>query len=156
MKVLLLAGYYLPGYKAGGPIKTISNLIDATFDNVDYCVITSDRDLGDEHPYSNVSIGQWNDIGNCLVFYAENGIKGLIQLQKIMSSKDYDIVYLNSFFSVRFSLIPLILAKFYKKPTVLGPRGEFSDGALSLKAFKKKSIYTALITLLSQGLWITF
>jgi len=155
MKVLLLAGYYLPGYKGGGPIKTISNLIYATFSNVDYCVITSDRDLSDEHPYSNVSIGQWNGIGNCTVFYAENGVKGLMQLQKIMSSKDYDIVYLNSFFSVRFSLIPLILAKFYKKPIVLGPRGELSDGALSLKAFKKR-VYIQLYKLLNFAHGIVF
>jgi len=108
MKVLLLNAYYLPGYKGGGPIKTTVNLINATSADINYCVVTSDRDLGDEHPYSNVNIGQWNSFENCSVFYAESGLRGFRQLQKIILSKDYDVVYLNSFFSVRFSLIPLL------------------------------------------------
>jgi glycosyltransferase involved in cell wall biosynthesis len=155
MKVLLLNAYYLPGYKGGGPIKTTVNLINATSADIDYCVVTSDRDLGDEYPYSNVSIGQWNSIENCSVFYAEGSLKGLRQLNKIMSSKDYNVVYLNSFFSVRFSLIPLFLAKIFKKPIILGPRGEFSEGALSLKAFKKK-LYIQLYKFLGLARGVVF
>jgi glycosyltransferase involved in cell wall biosynthesis len=138
IKVLVYSEYYLPGFKGGGPIKTVVNLIEKTSDEVDYCVVTGDRDLADKCPYSNVSIGQWNSIQNYSVFYTDSGLKGLGQLYKIMSNKDYDVVYLNSFFSVRFSLIPLFLAKFFKKPIVLGPRGEFSEGALNFKASKKK------------------
>jgi glycosyltransferase involved in cell wall biosynthesis len=155
MKVLLLTGCYLPGYKGGGPIKSTVNLIDATSDGVDYKVITNDRDLGDECPYSNVSIGQWNSIGKCSVFYAESGLKGLRQLHKIIMSKDYDVVYVNSFFSVRFSLIPLCLSKIFKKPIVLAPRGELSEGALSLKTSKKK-VYVKLYKLLGLTRGVVF
>lgn len=28
MKILTLADYYLPGYKAGGPIRTLANMVD--------------------------------------------------------------------------------------------------------------------------------
>jgi len=155
MKVLLLTDYYLPGYKGGGPIKTIANLIGATSAEIDYKVVTSDRDLGDVSPYSNVDVGRWNRIGKYSVFYAESGLKGLRQLHKIILDKDYDVIYLNSFFSVRFSLVPLLIAKIYKKPIVLGPRGEFSEGALSLKAFKKK-VYIRIFKLLGLARGVVF
>lgn len=138
MKVLLLTSFFLPGYKGGGPIKSITNLIKSTSERVNYKVIASDRDLGDELPYSDVAIGRWNIMDNYSVFYAEIGLIGLKQLYNLMSKKEYDVVYLNSFFSIRFSFIPLLLAKIFNMPIVLAPRGELSEGALTLKKFKKK------------------
>ena len=138
MQVLLLTAFFLPGYKGGGPIKSISNLIESTSECVGYKVIASDRDLGDKFPYHEVAIGQWNTIDNFSVFYSEFGLVGLKRLYKIISSEDYDVIYLNSFFSIRFSLIPLLFAKTFNKPIVLASRGELSEGALTLKSFKKK------------------
>lgn len=138
MKVLLLTSFFLPGYKGGGPIKSITNLIESTSECVNYKVIASDRDLGDELPYSDVDIGCWNIVDNYSVFYAEKGLTGLIQLYNLMFKKEYDVVYLNSFFSIRFSFIPLILAKIFNMPIILAPRGELSEGALTLKKIKKK------------------
>ena len=138
MEVLLLTSFFLPGYKGGGPIKSITNLIESTSERVNYKVIASDRDLGDELAYSDVAIGRWNIMDNYSVFYAEIGLIGLKQLYNLMSKKEYDVVYLNSFFSIRFSFIPLLLAKIFDTPIVLAPRGELSEGALTLKKFKKK------------------
>lgn len=138
MKILLFSDFYLPGFKGGGPIKTIANLIGTTSDRISYNIVTSDRDLGDNKPYSTVIVGQWNSLENGTVFYADRGLKGLKQIANAIFKKDYDVIYLNSFFSVRFSLIPLLLAKLVGKSIVLAPRGEFSAGALSQKRFKKK------------------
>lgn len=137
MKILLFSGFYLPGYKGGGPIKTIKNLISQTSDSLSYKVITLDRDLGDKSPYDGVNLNDWNEIGGSQVFYISPGIKGLRQIFSIVAKNNYDILYLNSFFSPRFSLVPLIINKLIKKQVVLGPRGEFSKGALSLKSYKK-------------------
>lgn len=147
MKILLFTGFYLPGYKGGGPIKTIANLVSTTSDAVSYKIVTSDRDLGDERPYSTVMIGQWNSLEDGTVFYAEKGLKGLKQIARAVLNKDYDVIYLNSFFSVRFSFIPFLLAKLVGKQIVLGPRGEFSKGALSLKS-QKKGIFISFYKLL--------
>lgn len=138
MKILLFTGFYLPGYKGGGPIKTVANLVSTKSDVIDYKVVTSDRDLGDDKPYTEVVIGQWNQVGSSQVFYAKKGLKGLKEIAGTVLKKDYNIVYLNSFFSVRFSFIPLLIAKFLRQKVVLGPRGEFSTGALSLKSQKKQ------------------
>lgn len=144
IKVLAITPYYLPGFKGGGPIKTIRSLFASTSDEVQYKLITSDRDIGDTTPYDNVSIGKWNNIEHINTFYLGSGINGYIQLFKILYNdrNTYDILYLNSFFSFRFSILPKILAARLNKQIVLAPRGEFSKGALSIKRVKKKAFIT--------------
>lgn len=148
IKVLGFVDYYIPGYRAGGPIKTVKNLLEQTGDMISYQVITSDRDLGDTECYCNVNIGTWNKVDNANVFYVQPNLVGYVQVMKILNLKsDYDIVYLNSFFSIRFSFLPLLVAKVLRKNIIVGPRGEFSQGALNLKATKKKlfiSVYKML------------
>lgn len=137
MKILTFTGFYLPGYKGGGPIKTIKNLVEQTGDEISFKIITSDRDLGDAVPYTTIDRGSWNKVGKAEVFYTKPSTSGYIQVVKILNKKNYDIVYLNSFFSTRYSFFPLLIAKALKQKIVLAPRGEFSEGAMSLKAQKK-------------------
>lgn len=136
--VLAFSGHYLPGYKGGGPIKTIKNLFDQAGADVSFKLITSDRDLGDAVPYTSVKCGSWNKVGKAEVFYAQPSMLGYKQIAKILVDKKYDIIYLNSFFSPRYSFIPLLISKLLSQKVVLGPRGEFSEGALSLKSQKKQ------------------
>lgn len=148
IKVMVFSGYYLPGYKGGGPIKTIKNLFDQTGSSLSYRLITSDRDLGDSMPYSSVTCGAWNEVGNAEVFYVQTGLSGYRQISKIVSKQNYDVIYLNSFFSPTFSLFPLVLAKTLRQKVIIGPRGEFSEGALSLKS-RKKNTFIKLYKLLN-------
>lgn len=139
INVLGFVGYYIPGYKGGGPIKTVKNLLEQTSDTVCYQVVTRDRDLGDNKCYRNVNVGAWNKVNNSNVFYVQPNLAGCIQIMKILNLKsDYDVVYLNSFFSIPFSFLPFVVAKILGKNIIVGPRGEFSQGALSFKTTKKK------------------
>ncbi|WP_169293978.1 glycosyltransferase family 4 protein [Advenella sp. EE-W14] len=155
MNILCFTGSYLPGYKGGGPIKTIKNLFDQTGDEINFKLITSDRDLGDTFPYTSITSGDWNQVGKASVFYIKPGKSGYTQTARILRNKDYDIVYLNSFFSFRFSFFPLLISKTLNKKIVLGPRGEFSEGALSLKSSKKR-IFIFLFKLLRLHKGIIF
>lgn len=139
IKVISFSSYYLPGYKGGGPIKTIKNLFDQLGNEISFKLITSDRDLGDTSPYSSVDYNAWNEVGIAEVFYVQPGPNGYRQMSRIITRQNYDVIYLNSFFSVRFSFVPMLMAKAINKKVVLGPRGEFSEGALSLKAQKKRT-----------------
>lgn len=139
MRILTFSAYYLPGYKGGGPIKTIKNLFDTTGNaNIRYRLITGDRDLGDTEPFRSVNLNEWNHIGNAGVYYASSGISGLWQIKRIIDLSDYDVIYVNSFFSFRFSIFPQILSRLKRQVVIVGPRGEFSVGALKEKLFKKK------------------
>ena len=147
IKVLVFTPYYLPGYKGGGPIKTIKNLMDQLGCEISFKLITSDRDLGDTSPYESISYDTWNEVGSAEVFYIQPSFAGYKQISSIITEKNYDIIYLNSFFSVRFSLIPMLMAKAFNKKVILGPRGEFSEGALSLKVQKKLAFIKLYIVL---------
>ena len=148
LNILTFTGHYLPGYKGGGPIKTIKNLFDQTGNSVFYKLITSDRDLGDALPYNSIDHNNWNKVGNAEVFYVQSGSIGYKQIIKILLEKDYELIYLNSFFSPKFSLLPLMLAKTLRQKVIIGPRGEFSEGALSLKS-RKKNTFIKLYKLLN-------
>lgn len=137
MRILVFSPFYLPGYKGGGPIKSIKNLFNQTSDKVTYKLITSDRDLGDLSAYADVNCGTWNQLEDVNVFYSQVGVTGLVQMFRILIDKDYDLIYLNSFFSLRFSFYPILLAWIFRRKVVLAPRGEVSSGALAIKSFKK-------------------
>ncbi|WP_052719310.1 glycosyltransferase [Halomonas sp. HG01] len=139
-KILAFSTYYLPGYKGGGPIKTVANLVSTTSGDFDYYLVCKDRDLGDEKSYPGVFSGRWSKAEGSDIFYCSPRVKGVWQIVLLMLREKYDVVYLNSFFSPVFSLLPLVLSKLTARRIVLGPRGVFSPGALSLKA-KKKSVF---------------
>ena len=146
-RILVFVRYYLPGNKSGGPVRTLANLIDATHHRYDYRVVTFDRDLGDDHAYENVDLNGWNDVGPARVRYVAPGWTGLRQIAAVIKNARFDVMYLNSFFSLAFGLWPQWCNRGRAKPVILGPRGQFSRGAYGLKAFKKR-LYVAAYKLI--------
>lgn len=139
MHVLVFAGFYLPGFKGGGPIRTIANMIDQVGDEIQFSLYTNDRDLGESTAYASIMPDDWQRVGKTNVFYASPAFGWIFKLWKNIANFDGDALHLNSFFSFRFSFLPLIFWSIlkFKKPIILGARGEFSKGALMLKAPKK-------------------
>jgi len=141
LKILTFTGYYLPGYKGGGPIRTLANMEDRLGDEFEFKIITMDRDFKDTEPYSDIKIDGWNRVGKADVFYMSPGMRSLKGFKKILCSTECDVIYLNSFFSPHFTIKPLFLRRLGlipDKPLILAPRGEFSPGALGLKSLKKR------------------
>jgi glycosyltransferase involved in cell wall biosynthesis len=140
--VLVLVGHFLPGYKAGGPIVSIENLVGALNSDFHFHILTADRDLGDSKPYSErdlASVGKMNNVDVRYLKEGERTFKGICQ---IISGTKHDILYLNSFFARWCAIYPMLgrrLGLIPRKPIVLAPRGEFSEGALTFKSFKKRS-----------------
>jgi len=147
VKVLIFSGFFSPGFKGGGPIKSIRNLCCQLGGSVDFSVVTADRDLGDTRPYTSVKCGEWNVLEGASVFYTQPGRRGYKQIVHILKRTEYDLLYLNSIFSLRFSLVPLLFAKVLRRKVLLAPRGELSAGALVLKPLKKR-VFLSLFKLL--------
>lgn len=138
--VLALVRYYLPGNKSGGPVRSISNIVDQFGDEFDFRIVTSDRDLLDEAPYAGVAVDAWNQVGKAQVYYLSPRNRSMLALARLFSDTPYDLLYLNSFFDPVFTRRPLLarrLGLLPAKPVLLAPRGEFSPGALLLKHRKK-------------------
>lgn len=139
-KLLIFTDWYLPAFKAGGPVKSVSNLVNLLGDDLDIYIITSDKDKTDTKDSLPVQTNQWVDSVKARIFYI-NSINYLNKLIKIIKEVQPNEIYINSIFSIRYALIPLLLVRFKVikiQKIILAPRGMLHDGALALKSRKKR------------------
>lgn len=157
-RVLVLTETYLPGYLAGGPVKSLASLVHTLGDEIDWHILTRDRDFRAAQSYGSVPMDQWATVGKAQVFYATPGKQALAQWLNVIRRTPHEVLYLNSYFSPSFSWIPLVALRaglIPRQPVVIAPRGEFSAGAIALKAWKKRpamAVFKAL-GLHSKVLW---
>lgn len=148
-KILILNGQYLPGYKGGGPIQSCANMVENLSDKFDFYVLCADRDFRSNEVYENVKINGWNQVGSAKVYYMSPDKQTIRGFNKILNSSEFDIIYLNGFFSPIFTIKPLILKYFGKvnaEKIVLAPRGDFTGGCENKKI--KKYSYISLCKLI--------
>lgn len=146
MRILTLSDYYLPGYKGGGIMRTLCNMVDRLGDDFHFKVITRDRDMGDSKPYPRILDGAWQPVGRAEVFYLPPRKRTLRELRRLIRETEHDALYLNGCFSRTFTIRPLVLRRLGmlpRVPLVLAPRGEFSAGAMRIKSLKKR-VYLSL------------
>ncbi len=145
-KVLIIIGRYLPGYKDGGPVRSIKNLTDNFGDEFDFKILTSDRDNGDKEPYKNIKIHDWNQVGLASVYYVPEGDFSSNTILKI--AKDVDLIYLCGCFT-NYAINTLILKRIgkIKIPVVVAAMGLFSPLEFKRKYIKKK-VFVELFNLL--------
>jgi len=138
-RILITTEHYLPGYKAGGPIRSIANLVELLGDEFDFFILTADRDFKDKTPYSGLTPDIWQTVGKARVQYLSPDHLTLDAWARLLCQLEYDLVYLNSFFArqTRHTLLLRRLGRIPKRPIIIAPRGEFSPGALGLKRLKK-------------------
>ena len=151
-RLLIFTDYYLPGFRAGGPIKSLQSLLSTFGDEFELVIVTRNHDLEDTTPYFDPRCNvQSRRIGKGRVIYLSRGALWSLTQLRILTRLRHDGVYLNSFFSFSFSILPCLFQHFLTKrrrtPIVLAPRGEFSIGALGLKGLKKR-LYLALSSVL--------
>ncbi len=151
-RVLIFCDYFIPGFKGGGPVTTLRNMLTRLGDRIDFHVVTRDRDLGDGQPYADIKTNTWVPVSGGETLYLEESSATIGTFMGLITKIAPHTVYLNSTLSRRFSLFPLLAARAVRpRPHLLiAPRGEFSAGALALKPLQKKVYLTALRTV---GLW---
>ena len=149
-KVLVLVKYFKPAYRTGGPAKAVNTIVSKLNRNsstdIQFSILTKDRDSGDKKPFSSVEIDAWNMyLNNTQVKYVDESKLTIRRLWKEYL-KGYECLYLNSLFSFKFSILPLMIAFVAKKDTliVLAPRGELAADALKMGWLKKKMYLTFL------------
>ncbi|WP_160290220.1 glycosyltransferase [Flavihumibacter solisilvae] len=117
---------------------------------MNFFVVTSDRDLGENSPFENISVNEWiPGLNGEQVFYMSPYKKAFANTLQLLKSVKPDVVYFNSMFSSRFTIAPLIAIKSagYKGRVILAPRGMLHKGALGFKSGKKKLFLSLFKTL---------
>lgn len=147
-RIIVLIGAFWPGHESAGPNLSVKAMCETLADSFDFLLVARDRAFGATAPL--VASDGWLDLGWAKIRYLPIGPRGATGLARLLRETPHDIVFTNSFFDKEFT-IPLLVARRFgkvpRKPVVLSPRGEFSYGALGLKA-SRKSIYRAAASML--------
>lgn len=146
--ILILTGRYLPGFKDGGPVRSIVNLVDAFGDKYDIRIMCTDRDHGDTESYPDVSVYSYNDVGNAKVFYVPPKGFALSLIKNL--SDEVDVLYCCGPYN-DYAINAMFLNKKKKLhcPLVIAPMGSFSPQAYAIKGAKKR-LFIKLFKLLGM------
>jgi glycosyltransferase involved in cell wall biosynthesis len=140
---------------AGGPIKSISNIVDGLSSNYNFFIFTRAKDLGSNQNYQQVKLNKWNHFKNSKVFYSNSLIIRLYWMARLIYNKDVEFIYLNSLYSFNFSILIVFLSLIFNKKILIAPRGELSPGAQIINQ-RKKLFFNLFINnsyLYSKCLW---
>ena len=146
--ILIIMGRYLPGYKDGGPVRSIKNLTDFLGKEYNFKILTCDRDHGDTEAYPDIKVNSWNRVGNAEVYYVPP--KGFSQKLIVELAEQVDLVYVCGCFN-DYAINTLIANRLgkIKVPVVVAAMGLFSPKEFQLKYLKKKT-FTTIFNLLGM------
>ena len=140
-KVLIFIDWFLPGDKAGGPIRSCANLMDHLGNDFDFSVVTRDTDYTETKSYLGITSDAWNILPDGKrVYYISANQLNKETISKLLSEEKYDVVYLNGIWSQAFTAWPMKQLKKskFKGKVIVAARGMLAPSALAIKATKKK------------------
>lgn len=132
--VFISIPWFLPAYKAGGPVQSVANMVAQLDNQYRFFIFTADQDVDG----SKVSVTQkdtwlfWND--NTQVFYASSKQKEI--LKRAVLNVNPDVIFMIGIYDPFFTGTLLFLKTTATK--LLSVRGMLHPGALSVKSLKKK------------------
>jgi len=133
--VVIFIPWFDPAFKAGGPVQSITNLVNNYSENINYKIFTGVKDV--DGAMINVSEKnkwiQYNDYTH--VWYSDDN-NPFFDFKKEMSTIKPGVIFIIGVFSFPFNILPLLLLKSDNK--ILSVRGMLHPGALSQKKRKKQ------------------
>ncbi len=156
--VLVFSRHYLPGYRACQLIYPLSNLVNRLREEINFYIITLDRDAGSKDPYDNIVPGEWNQVNGVNVWYLNPQNLAVKTLVELFNEIEPDVIYLNNFFDnilTQRILWTRRMGQLGKTPIVLAPRNELSSSALKSGWLKKKIYlqYAKMMKLYDNLIW---
>ncbi len=137
--LLIFIDWYSPGFNAGGPVRSMINLVDYLHEDYNIKIITRNTDYLSEEPYKDIKPGEWTTIHqNVSCCYLSKELVNYKNLKKIIKQHHDHIIYINGIYSFYFSIVPLYLANKYAKKTIVAPRGMLAPSAINIKKSRKK------------------
>ena len=144
-KVLVFIDWYLPGYKAGGPVRSVANLVDHLRDRIDFHIVTTDTDYTEQVPYTDIAPDRWTVLpGEEKVWYASRAGISVKVWKELLAQELWDTVYINGIYSRWFSILPLRLLKGSSQRRVVAVRGMLATGMMKHGAWKKRAFLAVM------------
>jgi glycosyltransferase involved in cell wall biosynthesis len=138
-KILVFIDWFLPGYKAGGPITSVANLTNRLKSDFEFFIITRNTDYMESTPYVGIESDAWVNFDiNVKVFYLSKQNINKKFIKQLTNSVKFDTAYINGIYSYYFSILPLTILKKSPKKIIVCSRGMLSKQAFSRKSIKKR------------------
>ncbi|RLK22460.1 glycosyltransferase involved in cell wall biosynthesis [Micromonospora sp. M71_S20] len=139
-RVLVTCTYFEPGFRGGGPGRSVAHILDAASPATAPTLVTRDRDLGDVRSYPGLS-GRWHARGRVPVFYLSlRSPRQWLALWRELRRTRFDLLYVNSLWAPMsvFPIVAVSCGLLRADRVLVAPRGECSSGALSLRSARKR------------------
>ena len=147
-QVLVFIGWYSPGFKAGGPVRSLVNMVDHLRDRIDFHIVTSDTDYTETKPYEGITSDNWTTLpGGERVWYASKNAANAQAWKRLLKARAWDAVYINGIYSWAFSVLPLWLLRGSAQKRVVAVRGMLASGMMKYGALKKRVFLAVMRTL---------
>ena len=138
-KILVFIDWFLPGYKAGGPIRSVANITEHLSSEFEFFIVSRNTDYLENKPYPNIKANQWVKFKeNINIFYFSADNLNVKNIKNLISNLDFDTIYINGIYSFYFSLLPVYLFRKSSKKTIVASRGMLSEHSFSSKNIKKQ------------------
>lgn len=138
-QVLVFISWYAPGFKAGGPVRSLVNLVDHLRDRIDFHIVTSDTDYTEASPYPGIPTDSWTTLpGGERVWYASAAKANATAWRALIHDRKWDAVYINGIYAWAFSILPLWLLRGSAQRRVVAVRGMLAKGMMVHGGLKKR------------------
>ena len=146
-QVLAFIDWYKPFFKAGGPVRSMVNLVDHLHDRVDFHIVTGDRDYTARASPEDLPKDRWveQDKGE-RVWYASPAQRTLKQWRALLKERVWDLVYINGLYSKWSTIAPLWLLRGSKQRRIVAVRGMLARGPMKQSPGKKRAFLLAMKT----------
>ncbi len=151
-KIFISIPWFLPAFRAGGPIQSVANLVKEFREGVEYFIFCGDTDLNGS-ALENVEVDKWilfNESTKVWYCSPEKISDSLVKQVELLKP---DLLFIIGMYSWHFNIVPLMFCKGTTK--ILSTRGMLHPGALTQKKWKKK-IYLQLFKLLEYHYKVAF
>lgn len=151
-KIFITIPWFVPAFRAGGPVQSIANLVKEFHEGVEYFIICRDVDLNGA-TLENIETDKWVQYNDHTKVWYASPKKLSDTIVSLVEKEKPDILFIVGLFSWHFNIVPMLFCKGPKK--ILSTRGMLHLGALSQKKWKKK-IYLQLFKLLEYPYKVHF
>jgi glycosyltransferase involved in cell wall biosynthesis len=137
-RVLVFIDWYLPGYKAGGPVRSVANLVDHLRDRIDFHIVARNTEYTESTPFAGITPDCWTLLpGGEKVWYASQAGTSRAAWKRILGAEPWDALYINGLYSWHYNILPLWLSQRMPARRIVAVRGMLAAGAMRHGALKK-------------------
>jgi glycosyltransferase involved in cell wall biosynthesis len=144
-QVLVFIDWYAPYFKAGGPVRSLVNLVEHLGAQVQFHVVTGDRDYMATTNEAGVPIDRWTtaEAGE-RVYHASPAGRSWAVWRRLIESGEWDVVYINGLYSLWSTIVPLWLLRGSGVRRIVAVRGMLAKGPMRQGGLKKRAFLTAM------------